>query len=145
MLRRLVLVLSLTLCFASPSCQSYTGGLQKTMAGADETAAISALHAVGVAQRTYGITNGGEYGTLQQLTDGGFLDARYGGSKPVKDYNLTMNVIPKSSGAPEGSYTGNADPDNNGPAGRHFYIDSTSTAIHVNASQPATAQDPTAQ
>jgi hypothetical protein len=56
-----------------------------------------------------------------------------------------MNVILKSSGAPEGSYTCNADPDNKGAAGRHFYIDSTSTAIHVNASQPATAQDPTAQ
>jgi hypothetical protein len=145
MLRRLVLVFSLALCFALPSCQSYTGGLQKSMAGADETAAISALHAIAVAQRTYGITNGGEYGTLQQLTDGGFLDVRYGGSKPVKDYTLTMNVIPKSSGGPEGSYSCNADPDDKGPAGRHFYVDSTSTAIHINASQSATAQDPIAQ
>jgi hypothetical protein len=145
MLRRLMLAFSLALCFASPSCQSYNAGLQKTVTGADETAAISALHAVAVAQQTYGITNGGEYGTFQQLSDGGLLDARYGGSKPVKDYILTMNVIPKSSGAPEGSYTCNADPDNNGSAVRHFYIDSTSTAIHVNASQPATAQDPTAQ
>ncbi len=144
MIRRLVLALSLTLYFASASCQSYTSGLQKTMTGADETAVIAGLHAVAVAQQTYSISNGGDYGTLQQLTEGGLLDARYNGSKPVKDYVLTMNVIPKSSGAPEGSYTCNADPDNQGTAGRHFYIDSTSTAIHVNTTQPATAQDPTA-
>jgi hypothetical protein len=145
MLRRFVLAFGLALCFASPSCQSYTGGLQKAVAGADETAAIAALHAVAVAQQTYGIANGGEYGTFQQLTDGGLLDARYGTSKPVKDYVLTMKVIPKSSDAQEGSYRCNADPANKESAGRHFYVDSTSTAIHVNASQPATAEDPTAQ
>jgi hypothetical protein len=145
MLRRLMLVFCLALGFASPSCQSYTGGLQKAVTGADETTAIAALHAVAVAQQTYSITNGGEYGTFQQLTDGGLLDARYGTSKPVKDYILTMNVIPKPSGAPEGSYTCNADPDNKLNGGRHFYVDSTSTTIHVNDSQPATANDPSAQ
>ncbi len=49
MIRRLVLALSLTLYFASASCQSYTSGLQKTMTGADETAVIAGLHAVGPA------------------------------------------------------------------------------------------------
>lgn len=146
MLRPLLFAFGLALCFVLPACQSYTGGLQKTMTGADETAAIAALHAIALGQQTYSLTNGGEYGTFQQLTAGGFLDARYSGNKPVKDYVLTMNVTPKASSAPEGSFTCNADPDNtSGSAARHFYVDSSSTAIHVNPNQPATANDPTAQ
>jgi hypothetical protein len=128
------------------ACQSYTSTLQQGITGADETAAISALRAIAMAQRTYSISNSGEYGSLQQLTDGGFLDVRFSSGKPVKDYVLTLNVVPKPSGAPEGTYTCNADPDKQGAAaGHHFYIDSSTNNIHVNASQPATANDPIAQ
>jgi hypothetical protein len=128
----------------SSACSEYTKGLQQSLARADETAAITTLRAIAVAQRAYYMTNSGEYGTFQQLVDGGFLDARYGNDKAVKDYVLTLNVTPKASGAAEGSYTCNADPERTGErAGRHFYIDSTSNNIHVNDTQAATAADKT--
>jgi hypothetical protein len=123
MFRRPTLIILFVFLSSLNGCQSYTTGLQKGVAGADDTAALAALHAISLAQRTYSLTNSGEYGTLKQLTDGGFLDVRYNGDKPVRDYVVTCNVTPKSSGAPEGSYSCNADPDKPSERpGRHLYI-----------------------
>ena len=142
MFRRSTLIVLFVFLLSSSSCQSYTSGLQKSVARADDTAALAALHAISLAQRTYSLTNSGEYGTLKQLTDGGFLDVRYNGDKPVRDYVVTCTVTPKSSGAPEGSYSCNADPDKPSERpGRHLYIESASDGIHVNDTQPATAAD----
>ena len=113
---------------------------------ADEIGAIAVLRAIALAQRTYSLSNAGEFGTLQQLADGGFLDSRYVTSKPVRDYVITLNVTPKQDGMPEGSFTVNADPEK--PAerfGRHLYLDSTSNIIHFNLKEPATASDPAIQ
>jgi Tfp pilus assembly protein PilE len=117
--------------------------LQQTVARADETAAVATLHAIAVAQQTYSLSNGGNYGSLEQLREGGYLDVRFNSTKGgVKDYLLTVTAKPPSGGVPA-SFTCNADPTNAGPqAGRHFYVDSTSASIHVNANQPATAADP---
>jgi Tfp pilus assembly protein PilE len=124
------------------ACQTYVGGLQQSIARANETAALTTLKTIGLAQQTYSLTNNGEYGTLKQLSDGGFLDVRYAGEKPVKDYVVSCNVIAKAAGAPAGSFSCNADPDKGKEsAGRHLYIDSTSDGIHVNDTQPATAAD----
>ena len=142
MIRRLSLIAVLILAVSLTSCQTYTSGLQQSLARADETAAISLLRTIIVAQRSYSLTNSGEYGTLKQLVDGGFMDARFGSEKPVKDYTITLNVTPKSAGEAEGSYTCNADPEKPAErAGRHLYIDSTADGIHVNDTQPATATD----
>jgi hypothetical protein len=123
-------------CMAALSCQSYTTGLQQSVGKTDEISAIAALHSIAAAQRTYSITSGGNYGTFQQLVEGGQLDSRFNSNKPeLKDYVLTMDVS-------SNRFSCNADPKRGGPqAGRHFYIDSTSTEIHVNPSQPATATD----
>jgi hypothetical protein len=121
----------------STACQEYSTGLQQSVARADDTAAIAALRAIAAAERTYSITNSGEYGTLQQLRDGGFLDARFASDQPIKDYTLTLNVT-------QGSYKCNADPQLSGErAGRHFYIDSNSNVIYVNDTGPASASDKT--
>ena len=141
MIRRSTLVVLFVIFILIGGCQTYQEGLQQTIARADETSALATLHAVSLAQRTYSLTNNGEYGTLKQLTDGGFLDVRYAGDRPVKDYVITLKVTPKSDG-PEGSYTCNADPDPAvGKPGRHLYIDSSADGIHVNDTQPATAAD----
>jgi len=147
MFRVHILALLVLLGLVSLSCQSYTTGLQKSVTRADETAATGALHTIAVAQQTYSATNGGDFGTFQQLTEGGYLDPRFNSSKPViKDYVLTMEVTPKSAAQAEPSYSCNADPDPNGfKAGSHFYIDSTSSALHVNPNASATARDPIAQ
>lgn len=139
MLIRLMVALLLTVLVANVGCQTYTTGLQKSVERADETSAIGALRAIATAERAYTVSNGGEYATLQQLTDSGLLDVRFGGPRPVKDYVLTLNVTTKPS---EPSFSCNADPDPaSGRVGRHFYTDSNSSEIHVNDTQPATTSD----
>jgi hypothetical protein len=132
----------LIVCLASLNCQTYTTGLQQGAGRADEVAALATLGAISRAQTAYTISNPGDYGTFEQLTTGGFLDDRFNNSKPkFYGYIFTMSVSPKS-GSRDGSYSLNADPD---PAlkvtGRHFYLDSSSSDIHVNASQQASASD----
>ena len=146
MLPRLLLVLMCVACVAATACQEYTTGLQKGVTAADDTAALAALKAIAVAERNYNVTNSGEYGTLQQLTQASLLDKRFTSNKPVKDYVFALNVVAKAPGGADGSYTCNVDPDPSGPpGGKHFYLDSTSNDIHVNASQAATAADPILQ
>ncbi|MFN2500041.1 MAG: hypothetical protein ABR557_13240 [Pyrinomonadaceae bacterium] len=122
------------------SCQSYSTGLQQSVARADETSAMVALKTIYAAQQAYALSNGGAYATIQQLCAGGYLDERFNCSSPqIKDYVLSMEV-----GA--NSYRLNADPTRAGEqAGRHLYIDSTSPLIRVNPTQPATASDPLMQ
>jgi hypothetical protein len=113
------------------------------MVRANETTAVAALHSIATAQQTYSISNDGNYGTLQQLRDAGYLDERFSKADGgVKDYVLTININSQSGGTPA-TFSCTADPTTAGPqAGRHLYVDSTSTTIHVNPTQPATASDP---
>lgn len=147
MFRLAGLAFTFLLAIASLSCQPYTTGLQKSLAHADETAATGALRTIATAQRTYSVSNGGDFGTFQQLCAGDYLEARFNADKPtIKDYVLTMTVAAKEPGQPEGFFSCNADPVGTGAqAGRHFYIDSTSSALHANPNQPATANDPIVQ
>ena len=122
------------------SCQSYSSGLQQSLARADETSALVALKTIYAGQQAYALSNGGAYGTFPQLCAGGYLDERFNSNSPqVKDYVLAMEV----SG---NSYRINADPARAGEqAGRHLYMDSSSPLVRVNATQPATASDPLMQ
>jgi hypothetical protein len=128
------------------SCQSATTGLEQGSARADEGAALANLRAITRAQTAYSITNPNDYASFEQLAAGGYLDGRFNKSQPTfYGYVFTMTVSPKSDSS-EGSYRLNADPD---PAlkaaGRHFYVDSKSSEIHVNATQPASASDATVE
>jgi hypothetical protein len=142
MVRSTALAFSIVLCITSLACQTYTTGLQQSVARADETSAIGALRTIALAQRTYSLSNGGSYASFQQLCDGGYMDSRFNSSKPeVKGYVLTMDVSAKPGS--ESGFSCNADPLRAGEqAGRHFYIDSLSNEVHVNPTQPATASDP---
>jgi hypothetical protein len=136
---RLVCLASVFVLFGSSACQSYTTGLQKSVTRADEASAIAALRNIGSAERTYSVTNNGEYAGLKQLTEAGLLDSRFSDSRPLRDYVLTLNIDVDS-------FSCNADPDPSLQVqGRHLYIDSSSGVIHVNESQPATASDPALQ
>jgi hypothetical protein len=138
--RQLAIVIAFSL-FAFPlfpGCQSHTTGLQKSRTLADETAIIGTLHTIAAAQRAYAMSSGGDYGSFRRLTEGGFLDTRFASETPeVQGYRLTMATGDKE-------FRCNADP---GPeqSGRHFYMDSKSMLIRVNASQPATPSDPVYQ
>ena len=144
MRRFAILAFIVVAAFASLACQNYSTGLQQSVARADETTIVAALRTIGIAQQTYSLSNGGNYGTLEQLREGGYLDVRFNSANGgLKNYSLTLDAKPQSAGAPA-SFSCNADPTNTGPqAGRHFYMDHTSQAVHVNADRPATAADPT--
>ena len=142
MLRFLISGFLIIGCLAGLNCQSYTTGMQQGAGRADETAAVSTLGVISRAQTAYSISNNGDYGTFEQLAAGGFLDERFNNSEPkFYGYIFSMSVSPRS-GSSDSSYSLNVDPD---PAkkvtGRHFYIDSSSSDIHVNASSRAGARD----
>lgn len=142
MTRLVALSALLAIFFSAGACQTYTSSLQHSVERANETAALALIRNIGIAERTYNLSNVGEYATLQQLVDGGFLDPRYAAEKPLKDYVVTLTVTPKNANEPTGSFSCNADPDKTGDRiGRHFYIDSSSDGIHVNDTQPASAAD----
>jgi Tfp pilus assembly protein PilE len=124
------------------SCQSYTKGLQESVTRADETAAIAALRTIATAQQTYTVSHEGSYGSFGELVQSGYLDSRFNADKPkIKGYVLAM-FFTSAPHLANASYTVNADPEPP-QVGRHFYIDSSSGLIHVNASGPAGASDPT--
>jgi hypothetical protein len=143
MSRHLILVALFVTCLPTLACQSSTSGLQQSVERGDETAAISALHTILTAQRTYSVSNNGSYGSFPQLVKAGALDQRFNSDMPkIRGYMLAMNVTPQGSGTAGDSFTVSADPEASGPqGGRHFFVDS-SGAIHFNTTQPATANDP---
>ena len=116
------------------ACQSYTTGIKKTETKADETSVTSAMRTVALAQQAHAVTNEGRYATFPQLVEGGYLDSRFDADAPeIRGFVLTLKVGDKT-------FSCNADPIAE-ETGRHFYVDSTSQLIRVNATQPATAKD----
>ncbi|HKP46516.1 MAG TPA: hypothetical protein VJT50_07945 [Pyrinomonadaceae bacterium] len=122
------------------SCQSYTTGLQQSVARADEASALAAMKAISSAQQMYSVSNNGAYASFQQLCEAGLLDERFNSANPqIKDYIFTMETGTNT-------YRINADPAGSGDkAGRHLYMDSTGPLIRVNNTQAAGASDPLMQ
>jgi hypothetical protein len=142
MYRYFVFALVTVTCFTVFACQQYSSGLVQSAARSDEAVVLSNLKSLVLAQQSYNLSTG-NYGTFNQLTEAGYLDSRFKGEKPVvSEYVYTMTVTEKTPENPMPSYSVNADPGRSGDrAGRHFYLDSSSTDIHVNNSQAATAAD----
>lgn len=122
-------------------------GWKAAVKQANEAAAVKTLRTISEQQMLYyNGHNRSTFGTFEQMLKDGMLDQRFNGSTPVVEgYIFTMKVIAKSTNQPA-SYTINADPqqsDGVGATGKnHFYADSNSSTIHVNADQPASATDP---
>lgn len=117
-------------------CQTYSTGIQQSKVRAEETTAIALLQTVGVAQRAYATMNNGDYATFEQLSKENLLDSRFSSDTPeLGGYVLTMKVGAKT-------FSCNADPTIEETGGRHYYIDSSSTVVRMNASHAASAEDP---
>lgn len=130
-----VMVIIALLCLTLVSCQTYTTGLKQSKTRGEETAVIGALRTIAIAQRAHAVSNGGEYGSFEQLAQNGFLDSRFNSEAPeVQGYVLTMTVGDKT-------FSCNADPAAGNEAENHYYIDSASGEIRVNATEPASASD----
>ena len=132
----LLLVWSLLAGCSNPS--EGARALPKAVGAADEGSAIQALRTIATAQTQARVTRGA-YADFDSLVQAGYLDQRFAGSNPnLRGYRFSMI-------ASENEFVVNADPQaqtGSATGSRHFYLDSTENAIHVNSSQPATKQDP---
>ena len=122
-------------------------GWKAATRAANETAAVKSLRSIAEQQMLYyNAHQRSSFGTFEEMLKENLLDSRFGGTNPVVDgYVYTMKVIPKST-AQQAGYTINADPqvtEGVGATGKnHYYMDSDTNTIHVNATQPATPTDP---
>jgi prepilin-type N-terminal cleavage/methylation domain-containing protein len=122
-------------------------GWRAAVRSANEAAAVKTLRTIAEQQMLYYNSHQrSTFGTFDEMLKENFLDTRFAGTTPVLDgYVYTMKVIPKST-AQQPGYTVNTDPqvsEGVGATGRnHYYVDSDTNTIHVNATQPATAADP---
>lgn len=122
-------------------------GWKAAVKSANEAAAVKTLRTVAEQQMLYYNSHQrSTFGTFDEMLKEGLLDSRFAGTTPVVEgYIFTMRVIPKSTTAQPG-YAVNADPqvtEGVGATGKnHFFLDSNSNTIHVNATQPATITDP---
>jgi len=136
--RLLLLFFAVLVASCSSSSQQGLGVYPKAVGAADEGFAIQALRTIATAQTQFKVTRG-SYGDFEALTQAGVLDQRFASATPtLKGYRLSM----KSS---ESEFTVNADPETQpqGTTGsRHFYLESSDNAIHVNATQTAGKNDP---
>jgi hypothetical protein len=119
--------------------ESPGGAYPKAVSAVDETSAIQTLRTIATAQAQAKGTRG-SYEDFNTLVQAGFLDQRFASDAPIaRGYQFRMT-------AGESNFSVNADPHNvEGQApsgGRHFYLDSTDNAIHVNRNQTASKADP---
>jgi hypothetical protein len=141
-LARLFEFVLIALFLASCSSSKPSEGLgvyPKAVGAADEASAIQALRTIATGEAQLKATSG-VYGDFDALTKAGVLDQRFAGSTPnLRGYRFVMNVT-------DSDFSVNADPQTTETqpttGGRHFYLDSSDNAIHVNATQPASRSDP---
>ena len=122
-------------------------GYRSAIKAANEAAAIKTLRSIAEQQMLYfNAHQRSSFGTFEEMRKENLLDSRFDGTTPVVDgYVYTMKVIPKSTTQQPG-YTINADPQVatgvSATGKNHYYDDSDTNTVHVNATQPATASDP---
>jgi hypothetical protein len=134
------IVVGMFLSSCSSGSSSGSGPYPKAMSAADETSAIQSLRTIATAQGQSKAASG-NYGSFDALVQAGFLDQRFSGNAPnLRGYRFTMKVT-------DSDFTVNADPqitESQPTTGsRHFYLDSSDNAVHVNSEQPASKNDPT--
>lgn len=102
---------------------------------ANETAALARLRAIAVAEGSYQVESGGEYGTLDQLIQKRFVNDPSSGK--LTGYRFEVQVKP-------GEFKVTAVPQKFGITGkRSFYVDETNVVHGADKKgAPATASDP---
>ena len=106
----------------------------------NQQATVLNLNTISRVQVQY-YTEHGNFGTFDQLAETRLLSQRFAGVKPIVDgYVYDLKVRPASAGQ-KSTFTVNADPKSPDMGTKHFYIDDTSSTIHVNPDRPANAND----
>jgi len=117
-------------------------GWKSAQKAGNEAATMQNLKTIAAVQIQYYNTHARTFGTFEQMVKEQMLTSKFAGNPPSPDgYVFTLKVTPKTAGSPT-SYTLNADPQTESSGTNHFYIDSTDSSIHVNATQAAGPGDP---
>jgi prepilin-type N-terminal cleavage/methylation domain-containing protein len=122
-------------------------GWRAAVRAANEAAAIKTLRTIAEQQMLYyNAHQRSTFGTFEEMLKENLLDTRFSGTTPVVEgYVFQMKIVPKSTTTQAG-YTVNADPQVTegvqATGKNHYYLDSNTNTIHVNANQPATPTDP---
>jgi len=117
---------------------------QRLIMAANESAALTNLEKIQVAEQYYFDANG-QYGTYRQLVDSGILQSEASGDPPTASgYVFDVRVQPKTDAQPA-AYSVNVDPvraDGRDATGRrHFFAGSEVIGVRFNESRPATKDD----
>lgn len=116
------------------------GHNQAVIAGNEEAATMN-VKSVSLAQLQY-YTEHGNFGTFDQLVETRLLSQRFAGAMPIVDgYVYDLKVRPASA-SQKSTFTLNADPESATTGNKHFFINETSSIIHVNRDRLANASDP---
>jgi Tfp pilus assembly protein PilE len=117
-------------------------GWKAAQRAGNEAATMQNLKTIAAVEAQYYNTHNRTFGTIDQMVKEGMLTSKFSGNPAVADgYFFRLIITPRTSAHPA-SYTLNADPQSTATGQNHFYIDSNSESVHVNANQPAGATDP---
>ena len=134
----LTLVVIVVIALIGANCS----GWQAAQRAGNEAATQQDLKTIAAVEIQYYNTHNRTFGTLDQLIKEKMLTSKFSGNPPAADgYVFKLNIISKTSSQPT-SYTVTADPQSDNTGKNHFYIDSNSSAIHINPDRPARATDP---
>ncbi|HXI24403.1 MAG TPA: hypothetical protein VNG71_11120 [Pyrinomonadaceae bacterium] len=112
------------------------------MKAGNETATIANMQAIAAIEVQYFSLHNRTFATFDQLVKEKMLSSKFEGTPPIADgYILTLSLTSKPMGSGS-SYTLAADPVDDDYSEKHFYLDSTSPAIHVNPDNQAGPNDP---
>jgi prepilin-type N-terminal cleavage/methylation domain-containing protein len=111
---------------------------------ANEASAIGTLNAIRVAQAKYVVDHKGQYGTIPELFEQGYLDKRFNSEKPHnRGYVFLLTLIPKTD-EKTASFQVNANPEQSqgiGATGRVFFYVDPEGGICFSHDGPASAAD----
>jgi len=104
----------------------------------DETATLQNIKTIAVVELQYFYGHRRTFATFEQLVQEQLLSSKFSGNPVNTDgYVLTLNVTSEPA-----TFTIKADPAHAMAGSKHFYLDSVSREIHVNAEKPAGPNDP---
>lgn len=114
-------------------------GWKAAQRAGNEAATVQNLKTIGAVEIIYFNTHKRAFGTFDELIKEQMLSAKFAGDPAIADgYVLNLKV----SNKPQPSFVLIADPHDDSSGRNHFYLDSTSSEIHVNANRGASASDP---
>ena len=115
-------------------------GFKAAQRAGNETATKAAEKTIAAIEMEYFNTHKRTFGTFDELIKEQLLSLKFSGNPVIADgYVLTLKLTGKTD--PGSSYTLNGDPIDDDYSEKHFYLDSTSPAVHANPDNKAGPND----